>query len=193
MVAQLAAVRVVRTLIGGCECQRLPRPGVSRGPGYCSGRHDRLIVDLAGWVAALNEVVGPARDHSRVIQDCGHGAAILPVVPAKSLARDPDRDGLAHPRRNHRLPDVSPPSCRPSIARSPLANSRRDRPPSYSGNSYADWEPSPESAETVIATGVIEPQLHQWFGSMQFAGHISNGIGIEAAEQGRSVWLAATD
>lgn len=63
-------------------------------------------------------------------------------------------------------------------------------PPAYSGhNSYADWGPPPESSDTVIAVGIPETQLHQWFGSVTQVGRIDNGVGLANKEQNRPVWL----
>jgi hypothetical protein len=63
-------------------------------------------------------------------------------------------------------------------------------PPAYSGhNSYADWGPPPESAETVIAVGFDEPALRTMCGSVRFAGQVDNGIGLVNEEQGRRVWI----
>lgn len=72
---------------------------------------------------------------------------------------------------------------------------RRDRdpsalPPAYSGhNAYYAWGPPPESARTVVAVGVAEPRLREWFGSVHPAGRVDNGIGLDNEEQGRQIWL----
>lgn len=63
-------------------------------------------------------------------------------------------------------------------------------PPAYSGhNSYADWGPPPETSGTVIAIGIPEPRLRQWFGSVRQAGRIDNGVGVANKEQNRPVYV----
>ena len=65
-------------------------------------------------------------------------------------------------------------------------------PPAYSGhNSYADWGPPPESADPVVAIGFDAPVLRQWFGSVEPAARLDNGIGLSNMEQGRPVWVCA--
>ncbi|MBB6379037.1 hypothetical protein BKA01_006297 [Pseudonocardia eucalypti] len=63
-------------------------------------------------------------------------------------------------------------------------------PPAYSGhNAYYSWGPPPESARTVVAVGVDETRLREWFGSVRPAGRVDNGIGLDNEEQGRPIWL----
>jgi 4-amino-4-deoxy-L-arabinose transferase-like glycosyltransferase len=70
-------------------------------------------------------------------------------------------------------------------SRAPLA-----LPPAFSGhNSYYDWGPPPETAGTVIAVGFDRARLARWFGSVQPAGRVDNGVGVPNQEQGRTVWL----
>ncbi|MBA2574736.1 MAG: glycosyltransferase family 39 protein [Nocardioidaceae bacterium] len=64
-------------------------------------------------------------------------------------------------------------------------------PPAYSGhNSYAEWGPPPETAaEPTIVIGYERDQLEQWFGSVEEAARIDNGVGLENDEQGTPVWV----
>ena len=62
--------------------------------------------------------------------------------------------------------------------------------PAYSGhNSYWRWGP-PDDATTVIAVGFEEEQLRSWFGRVELAGQVDNGVGLENDEQGTPVWVA---
>lgn len=63
-------------------------------------------------------------------------------------------------------------------------------PPAYSGhNSYAEWGPPPDSATTAIVVGYDAAFLEQHFGSVQRAGTVDNGIGVDNDEQGTPVWI----
>lgn len=63
-------------------------------------------------------------------------------------------------------------------------------PPAYSGhNSYAEWGPPPESATTAIVIGYDRDRLDQWFGSVEEAARIDNGVGLDNDEQGTPVWV----
>jgi 4-amino-4-deoxy-L-arabinose transferase-like glycosyltransferase len=73
-----------------------------------------------------------------------------------------------------------------------LFRDHTDLPPAYSGhNSYADWGPPPGSAGPVVAVGFEEPVLRQWFGRVDLAARLDNGIGLDNLEQGRPVWVCA--
>jgi Dolichyl-phosphate-mannose-protein mannosyltransferase len=62
--------------------------------------------------------------------------------------------------------------------------------PAHSGhNSYWGWGPPPEDASTLIVVGVDEARLRQWFGRVELAARIDNGLGLDNDEQGRPVWL----
>ncbi len=63
-------------------------------------------------------------------------------------------------------------------------------PPVYSGhNSYWQWGPPPESAGTTIVVGIDRDRLRRWFGSVELAARIDNGVGLDNDEQGRPVWI----
>ncbi len=65
-----------------------------------------------------------------------------------------------------------------------------DLPPVYSGhNSYVLWGPPPERAGTTIVVGYQRDRLLQWFGSVELAARIDNGVGLDNEEQGNSVWV----
>ncbi|WP_345381751.1 glycosyltransferase family 39 protein [Pseudonocardia yuanmonensis] len=56
-------------------------------------------------------------------------------------------------------------------------------------NSYADWGVPPDSADTSVVIGYGPEVLRQWFGSVEPAAVIDNGIGLDNQEQGRTVWV----
>jgi hypothetical protein len=63
--------------------------------------------------------------------------------------------------------------------------------PAYSGhNSYWSWGPPPEDVSTVIAVGIPEEDLGRWFGSVEEAARIDNGVDVDNEEQGRTVRVA---
>ncbi len=39
--------------------------------------------------------------------------------------------------------------------------------------------------------GVAEEDLRRWFGTVEPAARVDNGVGLENEEQGRTVWLAS--
>jgi hypothetical protein len=62
--------------------------------------------------------------------------------------------------------------------------------PAHSGhNAYWDWGPPPAQATTLIVVGWDEERLRQWFGRVELAARIDNGVGLDNDEQGRPVWL----
>jgi hypothetical protein len=63
-------------------------------------------------------------------------------------------------------------------------------PPVYSGhNSYAQWGPPPDGAGPTIVVGYDRDRLRQWFGSVELAARIDNGVGLDNDEQGTAVWV----
>ncbi|HXV92795.1 MAG TPA: glycosyltransferase family 39 protein [Pseudonocardia sp.] len=63
--------------------------------------------------------------------------------------------------------------------------------PAYSGhNSYGTWGPPPEGATTVIVVGYPEGRVRAWFGRVDLAARIDNGVGLDDEEQGAPVWVA---
>lgn len=65
-----------------------------------------------------------------------------------------------------------------------------DLPPVYSGhNSYAHWGPPPQGAGPTIVAGYERDQLQEWFGSVQLAARVDNGVGLDNDEQGAPVWV----
>jgi hypothetical protein len=63
--------------------------------------------------------------------------------------------------------------------------------PAHSGhNSYWTWGPPPDEAGTLIVIGAEEAQLRRWFGEVELAARIDNGLGLDNDEQGEPVWLA---
>ncbi|TWF74641.1 dolichyl-phosphate-mannose-protein mannosyltransferase [Pseudonocardia hierapolitana] len=62
--------------------------------------------------------------------------------------------------------------------------------PAHSGhNSYWSWGPPPEEAATLIVVGLDETQLRRWFGAVELAARVDNGVGLDNDEQGEPVWL----
>ena len=62
--------------------------------------------------------------------------------------------------------------------------------PAHSGhNAYWEWGPPPEEAGTLIVVGLDEADLRRWFGAVELAARIDNGVGVENDEQGEPVWL----
>ncbi|MDN5747185.1 MAG: glycosyltransferase family 39 protein [Pseudonocardia sp.] len=63
--------------------------------------------------------------------------------------------------------------------------------PAYSGhNAYWSWGPPPDDVPTLIVIGYREAMLREWFGSVELAARIDNGVGLDNEEQGTSVWVA---
>lgn len=63
-------------------------------------------------------------------------------------------------------------------------------PPAYSGhNSYAHWGPPAEAGSPAIVVGYDREQLRRWFGSVEPAARIDNGVGLDNDEQGTAVWV----
>jgi hypothetical protein len=62
--------------------------------------------------------------------------------------------------------------------------------PAHSGhNAYWGWGPPPEEAGTLIVVGLDEAELRRWFGAVELAARVDNGIGVDNDEQGEPVWL----
>jgi 4-amino-4-deoxy-L-arabinose transferase-like glycosyltransferase len=60
----------------------------------------------------------------------------------------------------------------------------------YSGhNSYYHWGPPPEMSGVTIVIGYSQEQLRRWFGSVELAARIDNGVGLDNDEQGMPVWV----
>ncbi|MGH3613616.1 MAG: glycosyltransferase family 39 protein [Pseudonocardia sp.] len=63
-------------------------------------------------------------------------------------------------------------------------------PQAFSGhNSYAEWGPPPGSAGVTLVIGYDRGRLERWFGSVEEAARIDNGVGLDNDEQGTSVWV----
>jgi hypothetical protein len=68
-----------------------------------------------------------------------------------------------------------------------------DLGPAYSGhNSYWTWGPPSEDADAVVAVGIDRDRLARWFGTVEEAGRVDNGVGLDNDEQGTPV-LVGTD
>jgi 4-amino-4-deoxy-L-arabinose transferase-like glycosyltransferase len=70
------------------------------------------------------------------------------------------------------------------------ARSRLGLPPVFSGHmGFADWGPPPEGAAPTIAVGLDRSALETLFASVIPVATIDNGVGVDTAEQGRTVWI----
>jgi hypothetical protein len=66
-----------------------------------------------------------------------------------------------------------------------------DLRPAYSGhNAYGTWGPPPEDVGTLIVVGYPEQRVREWFGQVELAARIDNGVGLDNDEQGAPVWIA---
>jgi hypothetical protein len=66
-----------------------------------------------------------------------------------------------------------------------------DLRPAYSGhNSYWTWGPPPENATTAVAIGFPREQLERWFGRVELAARVDNGVDLDNDEQGAPIWVA---
>jgi hypothetical protein len=63
--------------------------------------------------------------------------------------------------------------------------------PAYSAhNAYWSWGPPPEDAGTVIVVGYPEERLTRWFGRVDLAARVDNGVDLDNEEQGAPIWVA---
>jgi 4-amino-4-deoxy-L-arabinose transferase-like glycosyltransferase len=63
--------------------------------------------------------------------------------------------------------------------------------PAYSPhNSYGTWGPPPADA-TLIVLGWTREQLTGWFGRVEPAGRLDNGVGLDDDEQGTPIWVVS--
>src|SRR6185295_4944218 len=63
--------------------------------------------------------------------------------------------------------------------------------PAHSGhNAYWDLGPPPADATAVIVVGYRAEQLRAWFGRVEQAAVVDNGVGLDNDEQGVPVWVA---
>jgi hypothetical protein len=63
--------------------------------------------------------------------------------------------------------------------------------PAYSGhNAYGSWGPPPDDVGTLIVVGYPEERLAPWFGGVELAARVDNGVGLDNEEQGAPVWVA---
>ena len=63
--------------------------------------------------------------------------------------------------------------------------------PAYSAhNAYWSWGPPPEDTDTVIVVGYPEEQLTPWFGRVELAAKVDNGVDLDNEEQGAPIWVA---
>jgi hypothetical protein len=62
--------------------------------------------------------------------------------------------------------------------------------PAFSGhNAYGTWGPPPDDAATLIVIGYDRERLERWFGEVEPAGRIDNGVDLDNDEQGTPLWI----
>jgi Dolichyl-phosphate-mannose-protein mannosyltransferase len=70
------------------------------------------------------------------------------------------------------------------------ARSRLALPLVFSGHmGFAEWGPPPDGATPTIAVGLVRTELDRLFASVTPVARIDNGLGLDTAEQGRTVWI----
>jgi hypothetical protein len=63
--------------------------------------------------------------------------------------------------------------------------------PAYSAhNSYWSWGPPPEDTDAVIVVGYPEERLTPWFGRVELAARVDNGVDLDNEEQDAPIWVA---
>ncbi|MGY1639986.1 glycosyltransferase family 39 protein [Geodermatophilus sp. SYSU D00703] len=179
-------------------------------PYYLGGLYPVLLAAGAGPVVAWARGSRP-----RAVAVAGalaasllvNGFLMLPVVPVDRLAATPVVDvnydagetvgwpafAATVERARERLPADEPVAV---LTRNYGEAGAVDRyapelAPAHSGhNSYWDWGPPPESVTSVVAVGLPEEELRRWFGRVELAGRVDNGVGLDNDEQGVPVWVA---
>ncbi|MGY1638763.1 glycosyltransferase family 39 protein [Geodermatophilus sp. SYSU D00742] len=64
--------------------------------------------------------------------------------------------------------------------------------PAYSGhNAYWSWGPPGDEVTAVVAVGFPEEHLRRWFGRVELAARVDNGVGLDNDEQGVPVRVAS--
>jgi 4-amino-4-deoxy-L-arabinose transferase-like glycosyltransferase len=132
---------------------------------------------------------------------------MLPLVPAEDLARTPIPDinydageTVGWPEFAATIADVHarlPAGERVAVLTSNYGEAGAvDRflpalAPAHSGhNAYWTWGPPPEETDTLIVVGMDEAPLRRWFGRVELAARIDNGLGLDNDEQGEPVFVA---
>ncbi|MGY1689449.1 glycosyltransferase family 39 protein [Geodermatophilus sp. SYSU D01105] len=181
-------------------------------PYYLAGLYPLLLAAGAGpvvaWVRAGTgrlraAAVGAALALSLLVD----GVLMLPVVPVDRLADTPVVDvnydagetvgwpafAAAVQRARDRLPAGEQVAV---LTRNYGEAGAVDRyaprlGPAHSGhNAYWDWGPPPETVTSVVAVGFPEDELARWFGRVEPAGRVDNGVGLDNDEQGVPIRLA---
>jgi 4-amino-4-deoxy-L-arabinose transferase-like glycosyltransferase len=66
-----------------------------------------------------------------------------------------------------------------------------DLGPAYSGhNSYWSWGPPPADVGPAVVVGLPEDELRRWFGTVERAAVVDDGVDLDNDEQGTQVWIA---
>jgi hypothetical protein len=179
-------------------------------PYYLAGLYPLLLAAGAGPVVAWargsrprTAAVATALAGSLLVD----GFLMLPVVPVDRLAATPVVDvnydagetvgwpafAATVERARERLPAGEPVAV---LTRNYGEAGAVDRfapglAPAYSGhNAYWSWGPPGDEVTAVVAVGFPEEQLRRWFGRVELAGRVDNGVGLDNDEQGVPVRVA---
>jgi hypothetical protein len=176
-------------------------------PYYIVGLYPVLLAagaePVVRWAAtrARRAVVAAALVLSLLIA----GFLFLPVVPVGSLHATPILDvnydageTVGWPRLAAQVEDVAGrvPGQVAVLAHNYGEAGAVDRftdlRPAYSGhNSYGTWGPPPDDAATLVVVGYERDELTRWFGSVEEAGRVDNGVDLDNDEQGTPLWIVS--
>ena len=185
--------------------------GTGGKPYYLAGLYPALLAASAapalGWARRRGRrplvVFGPALALSLVL----NAVLMLPLVPVRSLGGTPipavhydAGETVGWPRfadTVRQVRDQLPAGARVAVLTANYGQAGaidRFAPelgPAHSGhNAYWSWGPPPEDADTVIAVGLPRDRLSRWFGEVELAARVDNGVGLDNEEQGTPVWVA---
>ena len=176
-------------------------------PYYVAGLYPVLLAASAEPVAAFTRrSAGRARlvGAALVLSLAVNAAIVLPVLPVTAVgvsnALNPDLgETVGWPRFADTVARVraSLPDARVAVLTRNYGEAGAvDRylpalRPAYSGhNAYWDLGPPPDDATAVIVVGYAPEQLRAWFGRVEQAARVDNGVGLDNDEQGVPVWVA---
>jgi 4-amino-4-deoxy-L-arabinose transferase-like glycosyltransferase len=179
-------------------------------PYYLAGLYPVLLAAGAGPVTAWAHVGRrrPAAVVAAVVLSLGiNSVLMLPLVPIERLAATPIVDvnydagetvgwprlAAAVEEARAGLPAGEPVAVLTANYGQAGAVDRYlpELGPAYSGhNAYGSWGPPPEDVGTVLVVGHAQERLARWFGRVELAARVDNGVGLDNEEQGAPVWVA---
>lgn len=174
--------------------------GTGGKPYYLAGMYPLLLA--AGAEPVLRRVHGWVAGAAVAVTAAGSAVLMLPLVPAAELARTPIPAIYGEAGEQVGWPELAATvaAVRATVPGAVVltanygqagAVDRFGPGPAYSGhNSYADWRVPPEEATAAVVVGYDEERLRRWFGSVERAATIDNGVGLDNDEQGTPVWVA---